>query len=101
MELLRQVDAPLVGAVLNGLGAKGAYAYGYGYGGYAETKSTAAGDRFSRKGRVRHVDRSRRPPDLSEPATFASSETIVGVGGEATGGRGPIVAGNVIVGGAG
>lgn len=45
IELLRQVDAPLVGAVLNGLGAEGAY----GYGGYAEAKSSASAGRFSRK----------------------------------------------------
>ncbi|MCU1453599.1 MAG: hypothetical protein JWN46_1745 [Acidimicrobiales bacterium] len=33
LELLRQVDAPLAGAVLNGVGSEAAYAYGYG--GYA------------------------------------------------------------------
>jgi capsular exopolysaccharide synthesis family protein len=36
---LRQVDAPLVGAVLNGIGAAEAYAYGYTYG-YTESEST-------------------------------------------------------------
>lgn len=30
IELLRQVDAPLIGAVLNGVGAEATYAYGYG-----------------------------------------------------------------------
>ena len=31
IELLRQVDAPLAGAVLNGVDESGAYGYGYGY----------------------------------------------------------------------
>ncbi len=31
VELLRQVDAPLLGTVLNGVGAHGAYGYNYGY----------------------------------------------------------------------
>jgi capsular exopolysaccharide synthesis family protein len=35
LELLRQVDAPLKGTILNGTGgASGGYGYGYGYGGY-------------------------------------------------------------------
>jgi polysaccharide biosynthesis transport protein len=35
VEMLRQVDAPLVGAVLNGVEGEGLYGYGlYGYGGY-------------------------------------------------------------------
>nr|MDP9021074.1 polysaccharide biosynthesis tyrosine autokinase [Actinomycetota bacterium] len=32
IELLRQVDAPLVGVALNGVTEEGAYGYGYGYG---------------------------------------------------------------------
>jgi len=32
IELLRQVDAPVAGAVLNGVSESGAYGYGYGYG---------------------------------------------------------------------
>jgi polysaccharide biosynthesis transport protein len=35
LELIRQVDAPLVGLVLNGLGAQAAYAYAYGDAAYA------------------------------------------------------------------
>jgi capsular exopolysaccharide synthesis family protein len=31
VELLRQVDAPLVGVTLNGVSEQGAYGYGYGY----------------------------------------------------------------------
>jgi len=32
IELLHQVDAPLIGTVLNGVGAEAGYGYGYGYG---------------------------------------------------------------------
>ena len=32
VELLRQVDAPLIGSVLNGVRSEGSYGYGYGYG---------------------------------------------------------------------
>jgi succinoglycan biosynthesis transport protein ExoP len=37
VELLRQVEAPLIGTVLNGVGAESGYGYGYGYG-YGEEK---------------------------------------------------------------
>ena len=38
VELLRQVDAPLIGSVLNGVRSDGSYGYGYGYGyDYQET----------------------------------------------------------------
>jgi len=47
---LRQVDAPLVGAVLNGIGAAEAYAYGYTYG-YTESESTRTQRRGSANGK--------------------------------------------------
>lgn len=49
MELLRQVDAPLIGAVLNLASADAAYGYGYGYGyGYKYTgKDEAPADRVA------------------------------------------------------
>ncbi|HYI61132.1 MAG TPA: polysaccharide biosynthesis tyrosine autokinase [Acidimicrobiales bacterium] len=55
LELLDQVDAPLVGIVLNGLEAEAAYAYGYGYGysygGYDEgQRSSGLLGRRKRKG---------------------------------------------------
>ena len=36
LQMLAQVNAPLLGVVLNGLPSGGSYGYGYGYGGYAE-----------------------------------------------------------------
>ena len=39
VELLRQVDAPLVGVVLNGADEQGAYGYGYGYGGASKVRA--------------------------------------------------------------
>ena len=45
-ELLGQVDAPVLGVVLNGLGGEGVYGYGYGYGYYGTPESgRAKGDR--------------------------------------------------------
>lgn len=52
MEVLRQVDAPLIGAVLNGLDESAAYAYSYGDGyGYAASyaHSDNGRSRFGRK----------------------------------------------------
>ena len=43
LELLDQVDAPLVGVVLNGLEAEAAYAHGYGYGYYGGYNGPATG----------------------------------------------------------
>ncbi len=54
LELLDQVDAPLVGLVLNGLESEAAYAYGYGgEGGYAYAYAHAG----ERTGRFRRKDR--------------------------------------------
>lgn len=53
LEMLRQVDAPLVGTVLNGLEEEAAYAYSYGEGGYAADYTTRQAGR-SRFGRRRY-----------------------------------------------
>lgn len=56
LELLDQIDAPLIGVVLNGLEAEAAYAYGYGYGyygGYSSYNGTP-GARRGLFGRRRH-----------------------------------------------
>ncbi len=43
VELLRQVDAPVIGSVLNGVDEEGLYGFGYGYGYYrSEEEMTAA-----------------------------------------------------------
>lgn len=55
LELLEQVDAPLVGVVLNGLDAHAAYAEGYGSASYAEGSLTAGEGLFS-------LGRRRRDP---------------------------------------
>ncbi len=52
LELLNQVDAPLVGIVLNGLEAQAAYAYGYGYGySYGQANETPRSGLFGRRRR--------------------------------------------------
>lgn len=52
LELLDQVDAPLVGIVLNGLEAQAAYAYGYGYGySYGQAGEAPRGGFFGRRRR--------------------------------------------------
>lgn len=48
-ELLRQVDAPLVGTVLNGVAREGSYGYGYGYY-YRHEPSSRPAHRASRRG---------------------------------------------------
>ncbi|QYG92344.1 polysaccharide biosynthesis tyrosine autokinase [Iamia sp. SCSIO 61187] len=57
LELLDQVDAPLVGVVLNGLEAEDAYAYAYGYGYYGQANGSpdhsAGRGLFSRRRGVR------------------------------------------------
>lgn len=49
-ELLGQVGAPLVGTVLNGLGAEGGYGYGYGYGYYQQDNGAQANGMRRRPG---------------------------------------------------
>lgn len=41
VEMLRQVDAPIVGVALNGVAEQGGYGYGYGYAPKPETATTA------------------------------------------------------------
>jgi Mrp family chromosome partitioning ATPase len=54
-ELLRQVDAPLIGAILNGVGSKMEYGYTYGnddrYYLDADTTQAKSSDRGSKAGR--------------------------------------------------
>jgi non-specific protein-tyrosine kinase len=50
VELLQQVDAPLIGTVLNGVGGARGYGYGYGYG-YGERQGDGRG-RWGRRGQV-------------------------------------------------
>ncbi|MGH9126798.1 MAG: polysaccharide biosynthesis tyrosine autokinase, partial [Acidimicrobiales bacterium] len=59
VETLGQVEAPLLGTILNRAGARDAYGYGYGY-----------GYRYYRYDRplARRLDRVRRRPPTSEPA---------------------------------
>jgi Mrp family chromosome partitioning ATPase len=42
IELLRQVDAPIVGTVLNGVSAEGAYGYDYRYARYEQAEPAGA-----------------------------------------------------------
>ncbi len=49
-DLLRQVDAPVIGTVLNGVTAEGAYGYSYGYQ-YAYAEAPAAGGPNGRRAR--------------------------------------------------
>lgn len=53
LQLLNQVNAPVVGLVLNGVLEGGGYGYGYGYGGYASTASEAPKGTGRRAGRER------------------------------------------------
>lgn len=69
LELLRQVDAPLVGAVLNGLDAEAAYAYSYGEGSYAYAEA-ASQKRASGRGRRRR-EKETTPPSTAEGAAGA------------------------------
>jgi len=62
LELLRQINAPLRGTILNGSAGADGYGYGYGYGGYAYAYAQSAapagqqGSRWSRRpGRKRGV----------------------------------------------
>ena len=50
VELLQQVDAPLVGSVLNGVEQEGLYGYGYGYGYYQTDDGVAVTANGSRNG---------------------------------------------------
>jgi succinoglycan biosynthesis transport protein ExoP len=64
VELLRQVDAPLVGAVLNGVGARTEYGYEYGkdyYAYHAEPTSKRAKARAGANGGGRGSKRTRVP----------------------------------------
>jgi capsular exopolysaccharide synthesis family protein len=68
VELLRQIDAPLVGAVLNGVGSGGrgyGYGYGYEYGYDSEPKSRR---KMSRPRLRRRRQVARPPASESEPA---------------------------------
>jgi capsular exopolysaccharide synthesis family protein len=58
VELLRQVDAPLIGSVLNGVEQEDLYGFGYGYGYYrsgddVDVEEVAAGEGPGRNGRRR------------------------------------------------
>jgi receptor protein-tyrosine kinase len=59
VELLRQVDAPLIGSVLNGVEQEDLYGFGYGYGYYRSgddvdvVEEVAAGEEPERNGRRR------------------------------------------------
>jgi Mrp family chromosome partitioning ATPase len=69
VELLQQVDAPLIGAVLNGVGLVDSYGYGSGY-------SYTYGANNGRRGRrpwKRRQDSDRQGPHMSEPADSGRS----------------------------
>ncbi len=58
VELLRQVDAPLIGSVLNGVDQEDLFGYGYGYGYYQsddddDAEDATVGDGPGRNGRTR------------------------------------------------
>jgi capsular exopolysaccharide synthesis family protein len=53
IESLRQVDAPLVGAILNNVGRSDDYGYDASYYGYVDERSHAAGRNGSRDGRTK------------------------------------------------
>jgi non-specific protein-tyrosine kinase len=62
---LRQVDAPVIGTVLNGITSEGGYGYGYGYGyqyGYAEEPASngSEGDGQNRRDRSKASLKKRR-----------------------------------------
>jgi len=64
VELLRQVDAPLVGAVLNGVGSRTEYGYEYGkeyYAYHAEPGRKRGGGRAAPNGRTRGSKKTRVP----------------------------------------
>lgn len=78
LALAHQVDAPLVGAVLNGISSRsGGYGYGYGYG--EERKGESKG-RFYSNGlssarRADHDDLHLNPPSIVAPPRRPSSQT--------------------------
>jgi len=65
LELLRQVNAPVRGTVLNGTKSAGSYGYGYGYG-YAYTQTPSAKGRKSRAG-----DNGSPPAPPRDPTVLA------------------------------
>lgn len=89
-EVLRQIEAPLVGAVLNRVEAEGAYVYAYGPRRYRQAKA-AAGDALpSRQNETRRQRRRRRralaraggavltapPVEVEEPITSAPEAQV-------------------------
>ncbi len=53
LEILRQIDAPVIGTVLNRAGGTGGYGYGYGYAPYGAAAGTQEnGGRARRRGRA-------------------------------------------------
>jgi non-specific protein-tyrosine kinase len=88
LELLEQVDAPLVGVVLNGLDTDAAYAAGYGSSSYAEGSLTAGDGLFSlgrrrrsapasagRESRMPSSNGAGAPPSAPAPAPAAEEPT--------------------------
>jgi Mrp family chromosome partitioning ATPase len=68
VELLRQVDAPLVGAVLNGVDTDGSEGYGYRYYRNEDEAAARKGPRSIRR-RDREGQRKRQSVTSPEPAT--------------------------------
>jgi polysaccharide biosynthesis transport protein len=77
-DLLRQVDAPLVGAVLNGTGLEGAYRAGYGYA-YQATpeKTTRLGRRRSRS-KAKARDKDAAPPLVQDSEEVVAARSSPG-----------------------
>jgi capsular exopolysaccharide synthesis family protein len=73
VELLRQIDAPIVGSVLNGATGEAAYGYGYGYGTYAyaygQGRNGDGQSFWSRFGRGRNGSAAPKPEEPAEPTT--------------------------------
>jgi polysaccharide biosynthesis transport protein len=71
VELLKQVDAPLIGTVLNGVGGSAAYGYGYGYG--YQTGEPSSRSSFLRRS---NGASERRPPSDRQDEAPAPSPRL-------------------------
>jgi receptor protein-tyrosine kinase len=71
-DLLRQVDAPLVGAILNSTTGESGYGYGYGYGYGGYTKDTKTSRRARRKAKAATPTDVQRPSADESPSLLSS-----------------------------
>ena len=72
VELLAQVEAPLIGAVLNDISSEAAYGYGYGAYGYSQT--AAPNGRRTRRKTKKAAKRDGAVLDASAPTPEPSAE---------------------------